>query len=168
MFLELESLFNTPGFEQPFAFALQEQPAEQEGEGLPLAERPRIEGVLRNRTGVVQMEGTAVMRLAAQCDRCAAPIEPTLRVPLQHTLVRSLNDETNDTLVLVEEYRWSPDALLWEDIVLAMPPKLLCREGCLGICASCGQNRNEGICACAQQGDPRLAGLRQWLESPEE
>lgn len=162
MLLELESLFNTPGLAVPFAFALPEQPAELEGAGLPLAERPQIEGVLRNRVGIVEMEGTATVALSALCDRCAAPIAPVLRVPLRHTLVRSLNDETNDDFVLAEQPRWSPDALIWEDIVLAMPPKLLCRENCRGLCPRCGQNRNEAICQCPQTGDPRLAALLQW------
>ena len=161
MFLELESLFNTPGLDLPFAYALPEQPAELEGDGFPLAERPRIDGVLRNRTGIVEMDGTATVTLSAPCDRCAAPFTAELRIPLRHTLVRELNDETNDDFVLVEQFRWSPDALIWEDIVLAMPPKLLCREDCRGLCPQCGQNRNEGICACAQKGDPRLAALRE-------
>ncbi|MDR3313224.1 MAG: DUF177 domain-containing protein [Oscillospiraceae bacterium] len=163
MFLELESVFNTPGLELPFAYALPEQPAELEGAGLPLAERPLVEGILRNRAGVVELHGTARVALAAACDRCAAPIAPVLLIPLEHTLVLSLNDAANDALILVEQYRYSPDALVWEDVVLAMPPKLLCRPDCLGLCSVCGQNRNEGICACANQGDPRMAALRQLL-----
>ncbi|MEG2005510.1 MAG: DUF177 domain-containing protein, partial [Bilophila sp.] len=51
--------------------------------------------------------------------------------------------------------------LLWEEFVLALPVKPLCRPDCKGLCPVCGQNRNEGSCSCVQEeGDPRLAALR--------
>lgn len=37
---------------------------------------------------------------------------------------------------------------VWEELVLAMPWKFLCREDCLGLCASCGKDLNTGPCAC--------------------
>jgi uncharacterized protein len=33
-------------------------------------------------------------------------------------------------------------------ILLAIPQKLLCREECLGICPTCGVNRNNESCTC--------------------
>lgn len=51
--------------------------------------------------------------------------------------------------------------LLWEEFVLALPVKPLCRPDCKGLCPICGQNRNEGSCSCVrEEGDPRLAALR--------
>jgi len=57
--------------------------------------------------------------------------------------------------------------------ILFYPPLLsscslrLCREGCLGRCPTCGQNRNLGNCACPpaeEPGDPRLAALRKLFD----
>lgn len=51
--------------------------------------------------------------------------------------------------------------LLWEEFVLALPVKPLCKPDCQGLCPTCGKNRNEGPCSCApNEGDPRLAVLR--------
>jgi uncharacterized protein len=37
----------------------------------------------------------------------------------------------------------------------------LCREGCKGICPSCGQDLNEQSCGCSQESsDPRWEKLR--------
>ncbi|MCL2107124.1 MAG: DUF177 domain-containing protein [Oscillospiraceae bacterium] len=170
MLLELESVFNTPGLSVPFSFRLPEQPAEAEArenggaQGIPFAERPLVEGRASNRSGIVTLEAAVTVRLHTLCDRCASPFETTLAIPVEHTLVRSLNDDANDELILVEDTRFSPDALVWEDIVFALPAKLLCREGCAGICAACGKNLNDGPCGCRPIGDPRLAALRNLLD----
>jgi len=158
MFLELESVFNIPGLSVPFDYPL-------EGfEGmLPFARPPRVAGLVKNRAGVVTLEGSAEIALGAVCDRCAAPFEYQADVPLEHTLVLSLNREDSDDLILLEGTRFSPDTLVWEDIVLSMPPKLLCRPDCAGLCQRCGANLNEGPCECKPEGDPRWEALQQLL-----
>ena len=160
MFLELESVFNTPGLSQAFDFKL---PASYDQ--LPFARPPVVTGTVKNRAGVVSLEGTAQVRLLAQCDRCAQAFHYEQSVPLKHTLVLSLNSENSlDEYVLLDSYRFSPDDLVWEDIVLALPPKVLCDEDCKGLCHRCGANRNESNCNCTVEDDPRLAALRQLLE----
>jgi uncharacterized protein len=54
-----------------------------------------------------------------------------------------------------------------EQIVLALPLKRLCREGCRGRCASCAQDLNQGPCACPpaeEPSDPRFAPLRKLID----
>ncbi len=52
-------------------------------------------------------------------------------------------------------------ALLWEEFLLALPEKILCRADCRGLCRNCGQNVNNGPCACRPDDlDPRLEKLR--------
>lgn len=49
----------------------------------------------------------------------------------------------------------------WEQFMLAMPPQILCRENCKGLCPQCGANLNLGECGCkTEDGDPRLSALR--------
>ena len=51
--------------------------------------------------------------------------------------------------------------LLWEEFVLALPVRPLCKPDCKGLCPDCGKNLNEGSCSCVRdEGDPRLAALR--------
>ena len=52
-------------------------------------------------------------------------------------------------------------AICWEEFMLALPVTPLCRQNCKGLCAGCGVNLNEGMCACTEEeGDPRMAALR--------
>jgi DUF177 domain-containing protein len=40
-------------------------------------------------------------------------------------------------------------AVVREELALAVPPFLLCREDCAGLCPRCGADLNVGACACA-------------------
>ena len=47
-------------------------------------------------------------------------------------------------------------------ILLAIPQKLLCQEDCLGICPTCGVNRNNESCMCdAEVTDSRWEALKK-------
>ncbi len=37
---------------------------------------------------------------------------------------------------------------IWEELVLDMPYKFLCKEDCAGLCPKCGANRNHETCSC--------------------
>lgn len=58
------------------------------------------------------------------------------------------------------------DGLLLEDalkeqVILAIPLKLLCGEECKGLCAGCGSNLNHERCSCTEAApDPRWAALK--------
>jgi uncharacterized protein len=53
---------------------------------------------------------------------------------------------------------WARDAL-----ALALPPQIVCREECLGLCAVCGENLNEAGPGHVheKEPDPRWAALRE-------
>jgi len=51
--------------------------------------------------------------------------------------------------------------LIYEQIMLQIPMKVLCSEVCKGLCPQCGANLNAGDCACPKDpGDERFAVLR--------
>jgi uncharacterized protein len=51
---------------------------------------------------------------------------------------------------------------VWEEVVLAMPLKFVCREDCAGLCPHCGANLNRERCTCREKDkmdNKGLAGL---------
>lgn len=60
------------------------------------------------------------------------------------------------------------DPILREQVLLALPVSVLCRDDCRGLCPLCGQNLNEGACGHGKtkELDPRLAKLRDIKLSP--
>jgi uncharacterized protein len=50
--------------------------------------------------------------------------------------------------------------VLAEQVILALPMKVICRVDCRGLCPSCGSNLNLEQCRCqSQPRDPRMAPL---------
>lgn len=72
-------------------------------------------------------------------------------------------DETDEPRLAEEDGMIVLDAaaILWEQFLLALPAKPLCKADCKGLCPKCGAELNDGDCGCNREsGDPRLAVLR--------
>lgn len=53
-----------------------------------------------------------------------------------------------------------------QSVVLAVPLKLLCRDECKGLCATCGVNLNSETCSCREvMADSRWEGLKNILRN---
>ncbi len=53
--------------------------------------------------------------------------------------------------------------LLQDQVLLTLPPKVLCKEDCRGLCPKCGKNLNREVCQCAEKDlDPRWAALKSF------
>ncbi len=73
------------------------------------------------------------------------------------------DERLQDALLRLAGSYWELDVggLLWEQLLLALPVKPLCRPDCKGICPICGGDLNKGSCQCkTEEGDPRMAVLR--------
>lgn len=130
----------------------------------PFSTPVHVIGEITARAGVVQLSAKAVFDFHGQCDRCLTPFVRAYELPLEHTLVTSLENEENDDFILLEQEQLDLTELVQADMLLELPYKSLCREDCRGLCPQCGKNLNEGLCGCRSQSvDPRLEVLRQLL-----
>jgi uncharacterized protein len=144
-----------------------------EGEGaFRLRDGGRVEGRLeKGDDDSVHLRGRFAARLELECGRCLVPFELSLdqELDLFYLLQRDAAEseeevELTDHDVVVAYYRGDRldvGEALREQIVLALPLKPLCREDCRGLCASCGVNRNQTDCGCAETAtpDPRWSAL---------
>ena len=54
------------------------------------------------------------------------------------------------------------DEMVREQLLLALPAQILCREDCKGLCPECGGDRNLNECKCEEvEIDPRWSGLKE-------
>jgi len=104
------------------------------------------------------------------CSRCAedaaAPFDErfehfvALPSPEDEANVQEYEEETHVRIVAGGAPELNLAGLCGEEFVLALPVKVLCAPDCKGLCPECGANRNETVCACVGEADPRLAVLR--------
>jgi uncharacterized protein len=121
--------------------------------------------ITRLRSGLLFSLGFDVT-LAGPCHRCLGDAVIGLAVDSDeyqdnHPEPGAEDDMTCEYLAdgELDTDRWASDAT-----VLAMPPKVLCDEDCLGLCPDCGANLNEGPHEHGEQAaDPRWSELRRLL-----
>lgn len=112
-------------------------------------------------------------RVEVECNRCLAAVELGLADSFRLLVVPQLaegrdrpvfevagddNPEAVD-LFCLEGATLDLESVLKEQIDLALPYRVLCREDCRGLCQNCGANLNLDTCRCEKPVDERWIGL---------
>jgi uncharacterized protein len=100
-------------------------------------------------------------RIAGPCMRCLGDARPNVQVEAREVDRPGAGEELDSPYVneeTLELAAWARDAL-----VLALPPKVLCREDCAGLCPVCAADLNEAGPEHQHDSapDPRWAKLRE-------
>jgi uncharacterized protein len=171
--IEVEKL--TPAGE-PFASTYGAGELQLEEERLRLVGEARVEGHASRKGDEVRLRGRIAAEAELFCDRCLKPVPAPLEVEFETAFVPAAAEvaKTENVELLADELGVSAyegdavnlDDLVREQLLLAVPTRLLCREECRGLCATCGADLNEGQCACRQnETDPRWAALADWKKT---
>lgn len=165
MVLDLSRLFESDDEnELKFSFSIDLSDFEQSGVR-PLKKPVSVSGRAEVSAGVITVSYTALYTVDTLCDRCGCPVSQERSVSCSRTAVKSMQNEDNEDYLLAPEGRLALDEPVYCDVVLDLPSKNLCREDCLGLCPTCGENRNITPCSCSHYtGDPRLQRLAELLE----
>jgi uncharacterized protein len=118
----------------------------------------------------IRLRGRVSASLELQCARCLEPVQQDVDREFE-LLYRPLGadagrDELSVTAAEAEIGYYQGDGILLEDVLreqvlLALPLKVTCREDCKGLCPHCGKNLNEEQCSCnVPMEDPRWAALK--------
>ena len=120
--------------------------------------------------GEIRLHGKLNVTMTAACDRCLEPASVPVNHPFDLVYLpeaearRGGEDEIDEAAIEVGYYRGAGIELndvLREVILLAVPMQVVCSEDCKGICAVCGQNRNQTHCECHElPADDRWSQLR--------
>ncbi len=119
----------------------------------------------------IRIQGRLVTRLELSCARCLEPVMQDVKREFD-LLYRPQGadagrDEMSVTDAEAEISYYEGEGILLDDVVreqvlLAAPLKVTCREDCKGLCPLCGTNLNQGQCSCAVgQEEPRWAALKE-------
>lgn len=133
-----------------------------EGLDLVLRDPLRVKGrLMASGPGEYYWQGTLTTRLAFDCRRCLASVTVDVDVPVGALFTEDETAEDASTYVIVRDGTdLDLGPMVREELALAAPGYVTCRESCKGLCAHCGKNLNEGPCSCEPEPDPRWAVLR--------
>lgn len=119
----------------------------------------------------IRIKGRLTTSLESNCARCLESL--TQEVKREFDLLYrpqgadAGRDEMSVTDAEAEISYYEGEGILLDDVVreqvlLAVPLKVTCREDCKGLCPHCGKNRNQEQCSCAVAlEEPRWAALKE-------
>jgi uncharacterized protein len=166
MRLELENLEN----DGAFARGYEPDELSLEVEDVRLAERVEVNGRGRRTSDAIQVSGALKTKVETPCARCLKPVVVPIATQFSERFVTAVSwrseeqhelDREDLDLALFDGESIDLDQLVREEIVLAVPTQVLCREDCKGLCPTCGIDRNLAACECeARSVDSRWEKLK--------
>jgi DUF177 domain-containing protein len=156
MRLELENL----GKDASFAHSYAPVELRLEEQDLRLVEPARVAGHVRRKGEEVQVSGTLTTTVETPCARCLKPVLIPIKAEFFERFVTAVSWRTEElhelasedlNLAVFDGKTIELDELVREEIELATPVQVFCREDCKGLCPVCGIDRNLKACECGTQ-----------------
>ena len=112
----------------------------------------------------LELTGNGSITVGIPCDRCLEQVSVTIPYEVDRKLDMKLSEkdrlENLDESSYLTGYDLDVDRLVYLEVLMSWPLKVLCKEDCKGICSRCGKNLNDGPCGCAEEPkDPRMAAI---------
>jgi uncharacterized protein len=131
------------------------------------AEPIRVAGRLQAAgEGRFYWHGSLRTEVVGECSRCLAPVTAPVAAKIGALFSQEAvaSDDPDTYPVARDATLIDVRAAVREELILALPQYVLCREDCRGLCPRCGKDLNSGPCGCApsasDSGWQKLAALR--------
>lgn len=107
----------------------------------------------------VTIRGPVSFQAVFTCGRCleefsrAVSIDMNIRLASGTEEIRGAEFELRNEDMDVYTYEGDEidiDPFIYEEVLLNMPIRPVCKEDCLGLCGICGKNRNVESCTCSE------------------
>src|SRR5262252_2650464 len=143
----------------------------------PLKSAGRADLIEENRGGRqgtiadIRLVGGFKAQLEASCARCLNPVPQSVDrqfdllyrpIGVDRKSDEQAIDEADTEIGYYQGEGLQLEDVLREQVLLAVPLKVTCREDCRGLCPQCGKNLNQEQCSCSTEvEDPRWAALKE-------
>ncbi len=115
-------------------------------------------------TGEVVVRGVIEGALARACRRCLEPVASSIEHAVTLVFVSSDApgfEDDDGTHVFHPGGEFDMSNAVREELILAVDQYVVCDPDCLGLCPTCGVNRNTDSCTCTvEEADHRWEALR--------
>ena len=150
---------------------LQVEPERLDSEVVTAPVAVHLEGELRSFDGAFVASGQCEADGTLACSRCLEPVpwhvdeefSVEYRRPGTFQIGEEVGLEEDDlNIAFIEGDELDMVEIAAEQVLLALPMRIVCNESCAGLCPRCGENLNRaGACSCPPEVDSAMAGARR-------
>lgn len=131
----------------------------------PITKKAPIDIRIANRENKrLLIQGDVDLTVSIPCSRCLEEVPTDIHFTIDKELELNgseVNDEEMEDTDYLIGLNLDIDKLIYGEILVNWPMKVLCKEDCKGICKVCGMNLNKGNCDCQRtELDPRMAAIQ--------
>ena len=123
-----------------------------------------LESALKEENAAVFVKGRVDIDVMIPCARCLEEVRTPIRFDIDKKLTvreEGLVDEEMEEPDYLIGFELDVDKLVYAEILVNWPMRVLCKDDCKGICKVCGMNLNKGACSCQRtELDPRMAAIQ--------
>ena len=129
-----------------------------------LQKSPVVLTITNQENKTLFIRGAVDITLSIPCGRCLEEVPTQLCFDIDKKLDITegalVDDEMEENDYLIG-FELDVDKLVYAEILVNWPMRVLCKEDCEGICNVCGANLNKGDCGCQRtELDPRMAAIQ--------
>ena len=131
----------------------------------PISRKAPVELHICNQENAAELiTGTVDIEVMIPCARCLEEVPTSIRFDIDKKLRIEedglVDDEMEQPDYLIG-FELDVDKLVYAEILVNWPMRVLCKDDCKGICKVCGMNLNKGACSCQRtELDPRMAAIQ--------
>ena len=112
----------------------------------------------------LRISGIVDLEAVIPCARCLSDVVTPIHFDIDKTLQIKgdvlIDEEMEETDYLIG-FDLDVERLVYAEILVNWPMRVLCKDDCKGICKVCGMNLNKGACDCQKtELDPRMAAIQ--------
>ncbi len=174
MLLNLTDVLSTEGKVKSEEIMIECDAFESRMGSFPVEEKTPLTLTITNEgNGRAKVEGHAKLVQVMDCDRCLKEVKVPIVLDFERyvaapELMEGELLEDSDMGVM-QGYQLDVEVLVYNELLMNQPEKVLCKPDCKGICKKCGKDLNEGECGCDTfVPDPRMAVLQDIFNANKE
>lgn len=169
MLLDLSEILSVPKKTISLSIPIELSAIEFNGNTYNVVKKSNLEVTLTN-VGKRKFDFISEFNLSInmQCDRCLKKICRDFNIKFDKIINFAASDadeieELKDLNYLsIKDKTIDTETFIANEVILALPMKVVCKKNCKGICPKCGINLNENECKCSCDDttiDPRMSAF---------
>lgn len=125
-----------------------------------------FKGDIAYNNNIYTLSGDTVGDIEAECSSCLTSVKQSIDFEIVENFQKAEYAEEAEDLKILEGYEIDVDEQVYQNLIMNLPLKIVCKDDCKGLCTKCGVNLNTSTCDCKSKGEinPKFEKLLEFFD----